>query len=148
NRCRAHVPDARAVDRGHQGAAPLEGPPREALLPAPQDRQGRAPDRDPHERGSRHDVTLAAWRRLARAEAKMIGRDATTVVAGVDEAGRAPLAGPVVAAAVILAPGVRWDGLDDSKVLDAETRAELYARVLNEAPALAWPQIGTPLTRH
>ena len=70
----------------------------------------------------------------------MVGRDAT--VAGVDEAGRGPLAGPVVAAAVILAPGGRWDGLDDSKLLDAETRAALYARVLNEARAFAWAVIG------
>ena len=71
----------------------------------------------------------------------MVGRDAT--VAGVDEAGRGPLAGPVVAAAVILPPGRRWDGLDDSKQLDAETRDALYARVLEEARAFAWAVIGS-----
>ena len=43
------------------------------------------------------------------------------LVAGVDEAGRGPLAGPVVAAAVILDRGRRINGLRDSKQLDAET---------------------------
>lgn len=62
-------------------------------------------------------------------------------MAGVDEAGRGPLAGPVVAAAVILGPG-RWDGLNDSKLLDAETREELYARVLMGARAIRWSVIG------
>jgi ribonuclease HII len=47
-------------------------------------------------------------------------------VAGVDEAGRGPLAGPVVAAAVVLAEGVLVEGADDSKVLSAEVRLELY----------------------
>ncbi len=43
------------------------------------------------------------------------------LVAGVDEAGRGPLAGPVVAAAVILQKGKVPKGLNDSKQLDAET---------------------------
>jgi ribonuclease HII len=51
-------------------------------------------------------------------------------VAGVDEAGRGPLAGPVVAAAVVLDPDCIPDGLDDSKVLTAAKRAELCARLL------------------
>jgi ribonuclease HII len=50
-------------------------------------------------------------------------------VAGVDEAGRGPLAGPVVAAAVILDPERIPDGIDDSKVLDEDTRAFLYGRI-------------------
>jgi ribonuclease HII len=50
-------------------------------------------------------------------------------VAGVDEVGRGPLAGPVVAAAVILCEGVCIEGADDSKVLDAETRLELFERI-------------------
>ncbi|MFA5900356.1 MAG: ribonuclease HII [Hyphomicrobium sp.] len=50
-------------------------------------------------------------------------------VAGVDEAGRGPLAGPVVAAAVILDPERIPDGIDDSKVLDEETREFLYGRI-------------------
>jgi ribonuclease HII len=50
-------------------------------------------------------------------------------VAGCDEAGRGPLAGPVVAAAVILDPERIPDGIDDSKVLDEETREFLYGRI-------------------
>jgi len=51
-------------------------------------------------------------------------------VAGVDEAGRGPLAGPVVAAAVILRSDDIPEGLNDSKVLTAAQRAALHARLL------------------
>ena len=85
-------------------------------------------------------MTTAPWRRLARAEARLAGPGAT--VAGVDEAGRGPLAGPVVAAAVVLDPGGHWDGLDDSKKLDAAKRDASYARVLCEARAFAWAVVG------
>ena len=54
-------------------------------------------------------------------------------VAGCDEAGRGPLAGPVVAAAVILDPGRVPRGLDDSKKLDRETREKLYAKICASA---------------
>lgn len=54
-------------------------------------------------------------------------------VAGVDEAGRGPLAGPVVAAAVILKPGPRIKGVADSKVLSAEVRAELNLEIRRRA---------------
>ena len=47
-------------------------------------------------------------------------------IAGVDEAGRGPWAGPVVAAAVILDPKKIPASLDDSKVLDEDTRAHLF----------------------
>ena len=47
------------------------------------------------------------------------------LIAGVDEAGRGPLAGPVVAAAVILDPAHRIPGLDDSKRLSPRRRSEL-----------------------
>ncbi len=50
-------------------------------------------------------------------------------VAGCDEAGRGPLAGPVVAAAVVLDPGRIPRGLNDSKKLDAEAREKLYAKI-------------------
>ena len=52
-------------------------------------------------------------------------------VAGVDEAGRGPLAGPVVAAAVVLDPARIPPGLADSKTLTAKRRAELYAELVN-----------------
>ena len=57
-------------------------------------------------------------------------------IAGVDEAGRGPLAGPVVAAAVILNPRRRIDGLADSKVLSAEEREHLAPLIRTRA--LAW----------
>jgi ribonuclease HII len=50
-------------------------------------------------------------------------------IAGCDEAGRGPLAGPVVAAAVILDPERIPRGLNDSKKLDAEERERLYAKI-------------------
>lgn len=53
-------------------------------------------------------------------------------VAGIDEAGRGPLAGPVVAAAVILPEGYRLDGIDDSKKLTATRRASLYEALMND----------------
>ena len=54
-------------------------------------------------------------------------------VAGLDEVGRGPLAGPVVAAAVILNPGAIPDGLDDSKRLKARERERLCEAVLQTA---------------
>jgi ribonuclease HII len=58
-------------------------------------------------------------------------------VGGVDEAGMAPLAGPVVAAAVILPQRYRLRGLDDSKLLDAETRERMALDVKRDAVAWA-----------
>ena len=54
-------------------------------------------------------------------------------IAGCDEAGRGPLAGPVVAAAVILDPKRVPRGLDDSKKLDPETREKLHAKICASA---------------
>ena len=54
-------------------------------------------------------------------------------IAGIDEAGRGPLAGPVVAAAVILRRGRRIDGVADSKVLSPEERARLNIVIRREA---------------
>lgn len=58
------------------------------------------------------------------------------LVAGVDEAGRGSLAGPVVAAAVILPAGCILPGLDDSKRLDAEARARLDSEIRRRALAV------------
>jgi ribonuclease HII len=57
-------------------------------------------------------------------------------VAGVDEAGRGPLAGPVVAAAVILPRHSEFEGLQDSKVVPLEVRERLYLEITT--CALAW----------
>jgi len=60
------------------------------------------------------------------------------IVVGVDEAGRGPLAGPVVAAAVVFPPGVRpIRGLDDSKLLTPSQRERFAARVRERALAVA-----------
>jgi len=66
----------------------------------------------------------AAWRR------------GLTRVAGVDEAGRGPLAGPVVAAAVVLTPDTPIRGVDDSKRLEPEEREDLYDVIRTRA--IAW----------
>ncbi len=58
------------------------------------------------------------------------------LVAGTDEVGRGPLAGPVVAAAVILDPARPIEGLDDSKKLSLSRRLELFERIEAEACAV------------
>ncbi len=57
-------------------------------------------------------------------------------IAGLDEVGRGPMFGPVVAAAVILAPRSRFDGLTDSKKLSEKKRLELDVEI--RAQAVAW----------
>lgn len=70
-------------------------------------------------------------------------RAAPGLVAGVDEAGRGPLAGPVCAAAVILRPGRVPVGLDDSKRLTAALREALVPEIESSAQAwaVAWASI-------
>jgi len=63
-------------------------------------------------------------------------RTGLTRIAGVDEAGRGPLAGPVVAAAVVIAPDRRVRGVADSKVLPPERREELFALIHERAVAV------------
>src|ERR1700741_4780396 len=58
-------------------------------------------------------------------------------IAGVDEVGMGPLAGPVVAAAVVFPPGTEIDGVDDSKALDGGTRARLDEEIREKASAFA-----------
>ena len=55
------------------------------------------------------------------------------ILAGVDEAGRGALAGPLVAAAVILPEGFDLEGLEDSKLLTPNQRDAIYARVVSSA---------------
>ncbi|MES2475076.1 MAG: ribonuclease HII [Verrucomicrobiota bacterium] len=58
-------------------------------------------------------------------------------IAGIDEAGRGPLAGPVAAAAVILPANYQLDGLDDSKKISARKRDFLF-EILTSDPTIVW----------
>jgi ribonuclease HII len=66
-----------------------------------------------------------------------VTRAVSALVAGVDEVGRGPLAGPVVAAAVILDPRRRIRGLADSKILSPERRLELAREIKRKAHAFS-----------
>jgi ribonuclease HII len=60
-----------------------------------------------------------------------------SLIAGVDEAGRGPLAGPVVAAAVILPEGTELEGVTDSKRMSARNREEAFPRIEQAAVAFS-----------
>lgn len=63
--------------------------------------------------------------------------DSVKIICGTDEAGRGPLAGPVVAAACIIKPGYVIEGLDDSKKLTERKREKLYDVITTEA-CISW----------
>jgi ribonuclease HII len=77
-----------------------------------------------------------AVRQIQAQQAGLLFESPDDVVCGVDEAGRGPLAGPVVAAAVILDPARPIAGLDDSKALSAKARDALYDQIVERS--LAW----------
>lgn len=80
-----------------------------------------------------HEETLANWEmRLCFDEVMGEG----TIVVGVDEVGRGPLSGPVVAAAVVLPKNVQLLGLRDSKKLTEEHREQLYQEIKEKALAI------------
>ncbi len=64
---------------------------------------------------------------------KEIRRRGFRIIAGVDEAGRGPLAGPVVAGAVALPEKGQWEGIDDSKKLAAPQRERAFALIMKRA---------------
>lgn len=64
-----------------------------------------------------------------------------SLIAGLDEAGRGPLAGPVVASAVILPSGVSIPGLTDSKQLTAAEREKFFVVINDTALAVSWAVI-------
>src|SRR3989339_50690 len=76
---------------------------------------------------------------------RKLSQQGYTAVAGVDEAGRGPLAGPLVAAAVILPIDQAIPGLDDSKQLSAKQRNALYKKIVNIAIAFNSVVIGHQL---
>ena len=63
-------------------------------------------------------------------------------ISGVDEAGRGPLAGPVVAAAVIFSPNIEIVDLDDSKKLSPKKREELFLKIKERATTYGIAVIG------
>jgi len=91
-------------------------------------------------------ATIARRRRSNRAEGqrlrkmlnyeRLLWSGGKRTVAGIDECGMSPLAGPVVAGAVILPIDFRWPGIDDSKKVDPDTREKL-AEVIKRH-AIAW----------
>ena len=67
------------------------------------------------------------------AEEKILWQKGFSLIAGIDEAGRGPLAGPVVAAAVIFDPETMIEGINDSKQLSAAKREELFEEIIIRA---------------
>jgi len=80
------------------------------------------------ERQQKRQIELCAIENELRASGKKI-------IAGVDEAGRGPLAGPVVAAAVILPENAQLPGCDDSKKIPANRREKLFEQIISIATA-------------
>ncbi len=77
---------------------------------------------------------MARWSAIERTARAQYG----PLLAGVDEVGRGPLAGPVVACAIVMPPGQRAiAGVNDSKQLDPATRERLAARILEQALAVS-----------
>jgi ribonuclease HII len=84
-----------------------------------------------HQRGER--TRLDAMRHFEM----VLWKSGVQDIAGVDEVGMGPLAGPVVAAAVMFPPGTDIDGVDDSKKLEPHVRAELALEIRAQASGVA-----------
>lgn len=84
---------------------------------------------------SARETLAERWQRMCQIEEQLY-RKGVTLIAGVDEAGRGPLAGPVAVAAVILPRGDRILGLNDSKKLSEKQRLKLEPIIKEQA--LAW----------
>jgi ribonuclease HII len=87
----------------------------------------------PSKKSSKANALRVGLKPASNAEQLGLVWDAPGLIAGVDEAGRGPLAGPVVAAAVILDDARPIRGLRDSKVLTALQREKLSAQILDKA---------------
>ncbi|WP_084170382.1 ribonuclease HII [Paraburkholderia ferrariae] len=102
-----------------------------ASAPAAGAGAGKVPSKAPSKAAAKR-----ATRHAFAQQAGLLFESPEDVICGVDEAGRGPLAGPVVAAAVILDPARPIEGLDDSKALSARTRDVLYDLIVERS--LAW----------
>ena len=89
------------------------------------------------ERRQERDRAEAARLTALEAREEALRQAGFRAIAGLDEAGRGPLAGPVVAAAVILKPGQRFLGLNDSKKVSPANRLRLEAEIKEKAAAWA-----------
>lgn len=86
-------------------------------------------------RGERQQLERARMEKLFRFE-REFWQVGVQRVAGVDEVGIGPMAGPVIAAAVVFSPGAWIDGIDDSKRLDADQREDLNSRIRETADGI------------
>ena len=78
---------------------------------------------------------LIVWKKMYKYE-HQLWQEGKKIVAGCDEVGRGPLAGPVVACAVVLEENVVIEGLDDSKKLSEKKRKQLYDKIQTHAKAI------------
>ena len=89
----------------------------------------------PNKRTPKKDLEIQRLLTLTRYEQKARSQGFQTV-AGIDEAGRGPLAGPVVAAACIIPDGIYFRHINDSKQLTAETRDTLFTELTSHPEVL------------
>ena len=83
-------------------------------------------------RPKKSDISLPAGGKPDMEHEEAARRQGYARICGIDEAGRGPLAGPVVAAAVILPPGYELPGLNDSKKLTARRREQLFTALMED----------------
>ena len=81
---------------------------------------------------TKKNAVIKKWKRMNQVEADLY-RQGYQVLVGLDEAGRGPLAGPVVAAAVVLDPEAKIYGLDDSKKLSRQKREKIFSEIKAKA---------------
>lgn len=81
---------------------------------------------------ARNNRTISRCSRLTSEEIEVI-KKGYDLIAGIDEAGRGPLAGPVVAACVVFPKGFYLDGIDDSKKLSSSKRESVYIEIVSNA---------------
>ncbi len=92
-------------------------------------------------RQKRHLIEMQRLEKMYEYE-KSFYEDGLFYVAGIDEVGRGPIAGPVTVAAVILPPLFKLPGLNDSKKLSEKKREELYDFIMAEAIAVSCVSYG------
>lgn len=81
---------------------------------------------------AKKEAIKAKWKQMNQVEAELYSQGYQILV-GIDEAGRGPLAGPVVAAAVVLDPEAKIYGLDDSKKLSRQKREKIFTEIKAKA---------------